>query len=51
MENTQQQGCKTCKQKGPGAFQIGTIILGFYILASSIYGTIVLVKDLISWFK
>jgi len=53
MENNEQQttGCKKCKQKGPGAFQIGTIILGFYILFSSIYGTIELVKGLISWFK
>jgi hypothetical protein len=51
MENTQQQGCKTCKQKGPGPVQIGSIILGVYILFTSIYGTIVLVKDIISWFK
>jgi hypothetical protein len=51
MENTQQQGCKTCKQKGPGPVQIGSIILGFYILFTAIYGTIVLTKDIISWFK
>ncbi len=53
MENNEQQttGCKTCKQKGPGPIQIGSIILGFYILFTSVYGTIVLVKDIISWFK
>ena len=53
MENKEQQnsGCKTCKQKGPSTFQIGTIILGFYLLASAIYGTITFVKDIISWVK
>ena len=53
MENYEQQTseCKTCKQKGPGTFQIGTIILGFYILLTSIYGTIELFKDIMSWFK
>jgi hypothetical protein len=53
MENNEQKtsGCKTCKQKGPGPVQIGSIILGFYILFTSVYGTIVLVKDIISWFK
>jgi hypothetical protein len=42
--------CKKCKQKGVSNKQIGMIILGFYVLFSSIYGTIVLfnkLKDLI----
>jgi hypothetical protein len=43
--------CKTCKQKGPGKFQIGTIILGVYILFSSCYGTIQIVKEIINLFK
>jgi hypothetical protein len=47
----QEEKCKTCKEKGPGAFQIGTIIIGFYILSMSIYGTITLVKDIINLFK
>ena len=53
MENYEQQKseCKTCKQKGPGTFQIGTIIFGFYILFISIYGTIELFKDIMSWLK
>ena len=52
MENNiQEKGCKKCKQKGPGTFQIGSIILGFYVLFSSIYGTIELVKSMISWVK
>jgi hypothetical protein len=52
MENNNQNiGCKKCKQKGPGAFQIGSIILGFYVLFSSIYGTIEIGKSIISWVK
>jgi hypothetical protein len=39
--------CKTCQSKGPGATQIGSIILGFTILGTSIYGIIQLVKDII----
>ena len=44
------QGCKKCKQRGISKKQIGMIVLGFYILFSSLYGTIVLLnklKDLI----
>jgi hypothetical protein len=44
------EGCKTCKQKGPGKFQIGVIILGFYIIASAIYGTYTFVKNIIDIF-
>ena len=45
------QGCKTCKQKGPTKSQVGAIILGSYILLSSIYGTIEFVKNIIEYFK
>ena len=45
------EGCKTCKEKGPGKFQIGVIILGLYIVGTSILGTMTLVKDIISLFK
>lgn len=53
MENNEKQKseCKTCKQKGPGTFQIGSIILGFYVLITSIYGTIELYKNIVSFFK
>jgi hypothetical protein len=52
MENNNQtSGCKKCKQKGPGALQIGSIIVGFYILFSSIYGTIEISKSIISWIR
>lgn len=43
--------CKSCKQKGPGKFQIGTIILGVYILFSAGYGTVQIVKEIINLFK
>jgi hypothetical protein len=53
MKNNEQQKseCKTCKQKGPGTLQIGSIILGFYILISSIYGTIFFLKEIVNFFK
>lgn len=43
--------CKKCRQRGVSKKQIGMIILGFYIIFSSIYGTISLIgklKDLIN---
>ena len=40
--------CKSCKEKGPGSFQIGTIILGIYILFSAGYGTVQIVKEIIN---
>lgn len=42
--------CQSCKQKGPGKFQIGTIIFGFYLLGSSIYGTIQIIKNILQLF-
>jgi hypothetical protein len=45
------EGCKTCKEKGPGKFQVGVIVIGFYMLSTSIYGTIVLVKNIINFFN
>ena len=45
------EDCKTCKQKGPGKFQIGSIIIGFYVLSTSIYGTIVVVRNIINFFN
>jgi hypothetical protein len=43
--------CKTCKQSGLTNFQKGSVILGLYILISAIYGTVELIKDIISYFK
>ena len=49
--NMPEKECNTCKQKGPGNFQIGTIILGLYILFSAGYGTVQIVKEIINFFK
>ena len=39
--------CKKCNQKPTSRLQYLTIVLGFYLLASSIYGTIMFVRKLI----
>jgi hypothetical protein len=48
---SKETGCKSCKQTGPGSFQIGGIILGSYMLFASIYGTIEIIKHIINLFK
>jgi hypothetical protein len=42
--------CKTCNQKPTSKSQYATIVLGIYLLSAAIYGTIVMIKDLISLF-
>ena len=42
--------CKTCN-KDLSKGQKGVIVLSFYMLGTSIYGTIILVKHLISLFQ
>jgi hypothetical protein len=49
--NEPKKECKTCKQSGLTNFQKGSVILGLYILISAIYGTVELIKDIISYFK
>ena len=45
-------GCKKCKQKtGPSTKQIGGIVVGTYVLFSSIYGTIVIINKIIDLFN
>jgi hypothetical protein len=52
MENNKKKSeCNTCKQKSPVSFQTWSIILGFYVLFSSVYGTIEIGKSIISWIK
>ena len=43
-----EEECKTCKQKKLTNGQLAMIVSSFYILFSSIYGTIKLIKDLIA---
>ena len=47
----QEKECKQCKQRGVSTKQLGIAILGFYVLFSSIYGTVELVKHLIQLVK
>lgn len=43
------KGCQTCKKSG-GKLTWTMLILSFYVLFSSIYGTVKLVKEIISFF-
>jgi hypothetical protein len=45
------KGCKQCQQKNTNSKQIALGILGFYMLGSSIYGTIELFKLIVNYFK
>lgn len=47
---TQVTGCKTCKQ-GLSGTQKSFIFLGIFMLFTSIYGTIELIRDLITLLK
>ena len=46
---SEEKKCKTCK-KGLSTTHIGLVSLSFFILGTSIYGTIILIKNLLSIF-
>jgi hypothetical protein len=46
---SQEKKCNTCK-KGLSVTHIGLVSLSFLILGTSIYGTIILIKNLVSMF-
>lgn len=46
----QEKKCKSCSQKGLNRTQIGLIVLSLLILGTSIYGTVELIKNIISIF-
>jgi hypothetical protein len=48
-EATKVTGCKTCKQ-GLSSLQWGVVIIGIFILGTSIYGTIELIKNIANLF-
>jgi len=50
IQEQPKEGCKTCNQKPTSRSQYVTIAVGFYLLGSAIYGTIVMIKNLISLF-
>jgi hypothetical protein len=43
--------CQKCNQKPTSKLQYATIALGFYLLVSSIYGTVKLFEKLIELFN
>ena len=47
----EQEECTTCKQKGLTKGQWIMLSSSFYILFSSIYGTIKIIKELINYFQ
>jgi len=49
MENNKQtKECKTCKSKNPLTKPNGMMFIGVYILISSVYGTIEIIKNIFS---
>lgn len=50
QEQQPKEGCKRCNQKPTSRSQYVTIGVGFYLLIAAIYGTIVIIKNLISLF-
>jgi hypothetical protein len=49
MENNELQKteCKSCKSKNPLTKPNGMMLVGFYILFATCYGTVQIIKDLI----
>ena len=41
---TEKKDCKTCKKQKLNIKELGMITLGFYMLSTSIYGTIHLIR-------
>ena len=50
LNTTIMSECKQCNQKPASKGQYLTIAIGVYLLGASIYGTIQMIKDLISLF-
>jgi hypothetical protein len=44
-------GCKACKKTKMKKTKVGIVILGFYLIIASIYGTIEFIKTIIDLFK
>lgn len=50
MENNKQQKseCNSCKSKNPLKNPIGMMVIGAYILFATCYGTVAIIKNIIS---
>lgn len=49
-QQPEQEECKSCKQKGFTTGQIIMLTSAFYVLFSSIYGTIKIIKEIMTYF-
>ena len=43
--------CQKCNQKPTSKSQYITIILGLYLLCAAIYGSIIIVQNIVSFFR
>lgn len=48
---SEEQGCKKCKQKNTEYKQWMTVVFGFWVLGTSIYGSIILIRQIVEYFK
>ena len=44
-------GCKKCKQRDRRGYQWLMVVFGFYVIFSSIYGSIALIKEFLKLIK
>lgn len=47
-KNKETTECKSCKSKNPLKRPNGMMLIGFYVLLATCYGTITFIKDIIS---
>ena len=48
---SEEQGCKKCKQKNTEYNQWATVVFGFWVLGTSVYGSIILINQFIGYIK
>lgn len=51
FQQTNNTGCKSCKQNGLNGQQTWMLVLAIYILISSVYGTIEIIKGIANFFS
>ena len=48
---SEKKNCKQCESKSTGKVILPMVIFGFYILGAAIYGTYIIIQDIIRIFK
>ena len=48
---SEEQGCKKCKEKNTNYKQWGTVVFGFWVLGTSIYGSFILLRQFTEYLK